>query len=465
MEGYDLALVGNLIAQPAFQKKFGHFVSESAGYQVPAAWQSGLAQAANMGSMVGIFIAAPCADRWGYKKTTLGGLVAMNALILVMFFAENLSVLLAGQFLCALPWGAFVACAPAYASEVAPLRLRNILTLYIQFCWTAGQFVSVLSGKVGREGSSKWAYKVPIAIQWAWPGPLLIILLFAPESPWWLTRKRRFTEAEKSAERLGGKQRPINEHMAYMMRTIATEEAEENGVKILDVFKGVDLRRTLIVCLIHASAYYTGLVLGLQSTYFFQQAGLSTNSSFALSMGNFALQVFAVLLSFVLTTYVGRRTIWLAGTGFNTIMLFVIAIINTVAKKENTGASWGQAVLCIFVFFSYGLCLGPIIWVTIAETSSIRLRSLSVGLSRVAYYILSIPAIILNNYMLNPDAWNLSGKCGYFWGGTCAVLFIVSYFCFPELKDRSYREIDILFHRKVSSRKFASTKLELTDDE
>lgn len=157
---------------PAFQKKFGHFVSESAGYQVPASWQSGLAQAANMGSMVGIFIAAPCADRWGYKKTTLGGLVAMNALIFIMFFgelvgrsacrvvvgsparsgqqpgsltpltAESLPVLLAGQFLCALPWGAFVACAPAYASEVAPLRLRNILTLYIQFCWTAGQFVS-----------------------------------------------------------------------------------------------------------------------------------------------------------------------------------------------------------------------------------------------------------------------------------------------------------------------------------
>lgn len=315
------------------------------------------------------------------------------------------------------------------------------------------------------DGKTKWAYKVPMAIQWAWPGPLLLILIFAPESPWWLTRKRRFAEAEKSAERLGGKQRPVNEHMAYMMRTIATEEAAENGVKILDLFKGVDLRRTLIVCLIHASAYYTGLVLGLQSTYFFQQAGLSTNSSFALSMGNFGLQVFAVILSLFLTTYVGRRTIWLAGTGFNTIMLFVIAIINTVAKKENAGASWGQAVLCIFVFFSYGLCLGPIIWVTIAETSSIRLRSLSVGLSRVAYYILSIPAIILNNYMLNPDAWNLSGKCGYFWGGTCAMLFIVSYLGLPELKDRSYREIDILFHRKVSSRKFASTKLEITDDE
>lgn len=63
----------------------------------------------------------------------------------VTFFAESLTVLLIGEFLCGLPWGAFVrhhsaydlsspqvVISPAYASEVAPLRLRSLLTIYVQ---------------------------------------------------------------------------------------------------------------------------------------------------------------------------------------------------------------------------------------------------------------------------------------------------------------------------------------------
>jgi SP family general alpha glucoside:H+ symporter-like MFS transporter len=67
--------------------------------------------------------------------------------------------------------------------------------------------------------------------------------------------------------------------------------------------------------------------------------------------------------------------------------------------------------------------------------------------------------------MLNPTGWNLGGKCGYIWGGTATFCFVVAYFFLPELKHRSYREIDILFNRKVSARKFSSTKVDLDDEE
>jgi SP family general alpha glucoside:H+ symporter-like MFS transporter len=66
--------------------------------------------------------------------------------------------------------------------------------------------------------------------------------------------------------------------------------------------------------------------------------------------------------------------------------------------------------------------------------------------------------------MLNPTGWNLSGKCGFVWGGTATVCFILAYFFLPELRYRSYREIDILFHRGVSARKFASTEVDAHDD-
>lgn len=42
---------------------------------------------------------------------------------------------------------------------------------------------------------------------------------------------------------------------------------------------------------------------------------------------------------------------------------------------------------------------------------------------------------------------------------------VVAYFCLPEYKNRSYRELDILFRRRVSARKFSKTEISLEDDE
>lgn len=84
---------------------------------------------------------------------------------------------------------------------------------------------------------------------------------------------------------------------------------------------------------------------------------------------------------------------------------------------------------------------------------------------RAAYYIVEIPCIFLASYMLNPLQANLGGKCGYVWGGTGLMCLIIAYFGLPEMKDRSYRELDILFRRKVSARKFSSTEVDINADE
>lgn len=60
-------------------------------------------------------------------------------------------------------------------------------------------------------------------------------------------------------------------------------------------------------------------------------------------------------------------------------------------------------------------------------------------------------------YMLNPTAWNWKGKSGFFWAGACFLCFLWTYFRLPEPKGRTYGELDILFERKVSARKFRDT--------
>ncbi|KDN60971.1 hypothetical protein CSUB01_08806 [Colletotrichum sublineola] len=122
-------------------------------------------------------------------------------------------------------------------------------------------------------------------------------------------------------------------------------------------------------------------------------------------------------------------------------------------------------VLGILISFVFAGTIGPVSYTIIAETSAVRLRALSTAVGRAAYYVAEIPMIFLASQMLNPTGWNLVGKCGYVWGGTACVCWVMAYFFLPELKHRSYREADILFNRKVSARKFKTTVIKVTDNE
>lgn len=182
-----------------------------------------------------------------------------------------------------------------------------------------------------------------------------------------------------------------------------------------------------------------------------------------LNLINSCLQFVANAISWFLGAWFGRRTIFLWGAATNCAMLVILGICASVA--QNSGTNYAQAILGILISFVYAGTLGPTAYTVIAETSSVRLRALSTGVGRAAYYVAEIPMIYLASQMLNGTGWNLAGKCGYVWAGTAAVCWIMAYFFLPELKGRSYREADILFNRKVPARKFKSTVIEVHENE
>jgi SP family general alpha glucoside:H+ symporter-like MFS transporter len=121
--------------------------------------------------------------KFGYRPVLLGSLGIICALIFISFFASNAPVLLVGQFLCGIPRRVFATMAPAYASEICPMALRGYLSVYVNLCWAFGQLISAGVQSAFSDGSSQWSYRIPFAIQWAWPIPLAAILYLAPESP------------------------------------------------------------------------------------------------------------------------------------------------------------------------------------------------------------------------------------------------------------------------------------------
>ena len=118
---------------------------------------------------------------------------------------------------------------------------------------------------------------------------------------------------------------------------------------------------------------------------------MTDNTAFALGLITSALQMIFVALSWVLTTYFGRRPIYLWGTGFNVVMLFALGIAACVGTS--TAASNAQASFGLIVSVAFTFAAAPVSWAIIAETSAIRLRPLTTGVGRASYYIINIPCI------------------------------------------------------------------------
>lgn len=73
-------------------------------------------------------------------------------------------------------------------------------------------------------------YRIPFAVQWVWPVPLMAIILFAPESPWFFVRQDRLDDAKKMIKRLGTvTEQEVSGTLAMMVHTVKIENEVTAG--------------------------------------------------------------------------------------------------------------------------------------------------------------------------------------------------------------------------------------------
>ncbi|KAK7704403.1 hypothetical protein SLS64_008590 [Diaporthe eres] len=455
MEGYDTALMPQFYGYPSFQKQYGEFFPDIGEWSLTGAWQAGLSNAQAIGVILGGFINGWASAMFGYKKMMLVALFWINSTIFIVFFAPTIYVLLIGQFLCGLGWGVFATTGPAYASEVCPLALRGYLTVYNNLCWAMGQLIANGVLKALVNNSSEWSYRIPFAVQWAWPLPLFVLVSFSPESPWWLAKKERYGDAAISLHRLS------NRTESDVQNSLAQIELQ-SGSTYRDCFRGLDRRRTEICCVAFAGQMLSGAQFAYGPSYFYLQAGMSVDDAYKLAVVSPALAFIGTVSSWVLLTYFGRRIIYLCGISGMTVVLCLIAIIS-VATHSSAGL-WVQAALCLVWQLVYSLTLGPITYSIIAETSAMHLRAKTVVLARNTYNVVTVASLVIEPYLINPTELDLEGKTAFFWAATAALTTVWAYFRLPEVKDRTYEELDVLFAKKLSARKFKSAEVHVYED-
>ncbi|SPQ24967.1 b5312376-c735-4eb7-ba15-e3e35c0f7a02 [Thermothielavioides terrestris] len=469
MEGYDVCLINNFYAFPQFNRKYGQRLSGD-DWEVPAPWQAGLSNGANVGELIGLLINGWVSERFGYRWTVMVCLMLISAWTALFFTAQNVQTLLAGEILCGIPWGVFQTLTITYASEVCPVAMRGYLTTYVNFCWGLGQVIGigVIMSMLDRQ--DEWAYRIPYALQWMWPLPLAIGIFFAPESPWWLVRKGKLDKAKAALLRLTSLSRDpdfnLDETVDMMVHTTALEKKTTSGASYWDCFKGHDLRRTEIVCMVWAIQNLSGNSFSNYSTYFLKQAGLPSRSAYGFALGQYGINIVGVFGAwFLMSRGIGRRSLYLYGLCVLCAMLLVLGFLGLVPEAHRREASIATGSIMLGWALAYQLTVGTVCYSLVGEISTRRLQLKTVALGRVLYIIVGIICGVLTPYMLNPGDWNWRNYAGFFWGGICFLCVVYTYFRVPEPSGRSFAEMDMLFQKGVSARKFATTQVDVFEED
>lgn len=386
------------------------------------------------------------------------------AFIFLQFFSHTPAQLFVGQLVNGCIIAFYPICASAYVGEVTPLALRGCVASMTNLAFSIGSLVAsgILKGTESMD--SVWSYKIPIATQWIMPVVLLASIAFCPDPPYWLCRKGRSEAALVSLKRLATPQVDVGLKLAHIQETIRLENSfkPDRQSNYLQCFRGPDLRRLVICVMAYDMQAFAGNVFFISyAVQFMEVAGLNSSDAFSMNLGLTAIGLVGTCVSWLLLSWIGRRSVYLVGCTVLCILQFVIGIIDLA---DNRAATWAQCGLMLACTLAYDLTLGPLCYVLLAEVSSVRLRGATVALSTVSCFIWSIVFAVAIPYAMDVDEANWGGKLGFLFAGTTLLCLVYCYFFLPETKGRTFEELDILFQRRVPSRKFKQYRIDMTVD-
>lgn len=93
------------------------------------------------------------------------------------------------------------------------------------------------------------------------------------------------------------------------------------------------------------------------TTYVFQQAGISQSVAYDLGWGTSAIQLGANFLNMFLLYHFGRRTIYIAGFVYCTFNLLIVGVAAVYGIQGNAAAKWVQAGVQMVCIATLSSCL------------------------------------------------------------------------------------------------------------
>ncbi|TVY82966.1 putative glucose transporter rco-3, partial [Lachnellula suecica] len=455
--GFDSAAIGALQAMPGFLAVFGYAdPSSPLGYGIDNAVQQLITSLLTLGSFLSSLLAGSFSSFLG-RKQALWLACALNAVACaIMIATDNKSVLgFANGFLVTFS-----------KSEAAPAHLRGVMVALFAYWINIGSIIGAVVDNYTRTRTDKASYQIPIGCLYIVPTILGISLFFVPESPRWLLHKGKDQQARASLEKLRGnsvERQYLELEWAEMVRGVEEEKSLAKSIGFLDMFRGCDLRRTLLCYGMIACETASGVwFLIAYQTYFLSLAGIT--KSFEFSIMNTVLGFIGVNIGMYLIRHVfGRRSILMIGATGCGLCQLASAIGYTIQPGSQSSGKVLVAFTAIFYIF-YNGCVGAASYPVATELVSSRLRAWTVGTATSLGYLLAWLVGFCTPYFINPTELNWGPKYGYIWAASNALCVVFFYFFMPEMKGRSLEELDEIFAARTSVKKFKDFQCTIKDE-
>ncbi|KAF2094095.1 MFS transporter [Rhizodiscina lignyota] len=455
--GFDTNAVAGFQAMIGFLEIFGYKDPKSVtGWNLHTGPQQLISSFLNVGTIIGAICTPPFAAKFGRKPAIwLACLISFIACA-VQIGTTTLGGLYAGRIILGISNGFFITFSNVYTVEAAPPHLRGVIVSFFGLWVNIGSILGSVCDNFTKNRLNKLSYQIPLASLFAIPALLSVLMLFVPESPRWLLVQNKPEQAKIALKKLRGDSlnpEMLNEEFVEMQRGIEAEKEFSGNYEIVDMFRGTNLRRTIISVGVVVSHAATGLWFILSfGTFFFQAAGLK--KPFEASVLGTVMGLIGVLVGLPLTQRVfGRRWMLMIGAIGCSCCMLAIAVAYTAAPQSLAA---GRALLgfSLMFYFFYNGFIGTVSWPVAGEVVTSRLRVATIGFGTGLNYFFNWLISFCSPYFINPDDLNWGPKYGYIWAGANFIVFVFIFILLPETKGRTLEEIDEMFEHKVPVRDF-----------
>lgn len=460
MVGYENLALSVCLAMPAFQMTFASEVNGT--LIIPAYWQSLWNALYNVMNMLGSVSAGHLQDWFGRRSVFMASIIFGTAGIAISYISKTPAEFLGGKIVAGYAVGLVLAGTQTYVSEIAPLPMRGMALSTNTVMLNLGLLIGI-SATFSRVGiMDQSAFRVVFAAAWAFPALLAVGLAFMPESPYWLVMKDKHDAALASLRRLSRKGENLDARLAEIQATVEAERRMRIASKksgLTEIFKGTNLRRTCIILICMYMPQIVGAVLSANAPYFLSQTGLASHTVLMLVQVAVSVGLVSALVNIVLMMRFRHRPLMFSGVTICVVLYLIMGIASVLPRSSATLTVVG--VCTAFTSISYGPAVGASMAVA-GEVSAANVRAKSLGVGQAFSSFASVVWTIILPYLFNQDEANLGGKIGWIFFGMGVIYFVLMYFIVPGTKERTFEELDIMFERKISARRFEKYQLNET---
>lgn len=316
----------------------------------------------------------------------------------------------------------------------------------------------------------------------------MLLKILTLHSPVWLTRQGRQAEAEAALRRLAVEGLDVFPDLERMVKVDRQEQLYEAKSTYSQIFKGINLRRTMISTVSYASIATTGTQLASSAAYFMLRkschssprltgpvvfayefhtynlhertvAGVAAGNGFYWSLGCTLAAFFAAFVGLWILSKRERRRVYVWAQAISAIALLAIGFLQLDPSYYQSHRSvYAQGACMVLWNLVYGAVIGPLSTVIMGEVPSNALRAKTVAFATMVQVCTVVLGMVLQPYFLDPAFGHLQGYVGFISGGSGVLWTVWAFFYLPETS-LGIEELDTLFERRVNARHFARNRV------